>query len=145
MNLWKLLNNLVQSVIVWIKKSTHSKVDAPERVFSPYGLASPVGRQERHFYFFLFLLSRKARNVITKLPKDISKPIIPININMISAAFITTHLPSLRNRHAQTSCTCRVVHPLIKRKRLMFWYALNYYVSMHHTTSIHLYVQTIPV
>ena len=63
----------------------------PKVVFVLTDAASPVGRQERHFYFFLFLLSRKARNAITKLPKDISKPIIPINVNMISAAVITTH------------------------------------------------------
>ena len=69
-------------------------MDAPEVQVVLTDAASPVGRQERHFYFFLFLLSRKARNAITKLPKDISKPIIPININMISAAVITTHLPS---------------------------------------------------
>ena len=46
--------------------------------------AYPVGRQDRHFYFFLFLLSRKARNVTTKLPKDISNANIPMKIEMIS-------------------------------------------------------------
>ena len=39
-------------------------------------------------------LSRNASNAITKLPKAISKPIIPINIKMISAAAIdATSLP----------------------------------------------------
>ena len=52
-------------------------------------------RQDGHFYFFLpFLLSKKVRNATIKLPKEISKPIIPININMISAAVISrTSLP----------------------------------------------------
>ena len=34
--------------------------------------AYPVGRQDRHFYFRLFLLSRMASNATIKLPKDIS-------------------------------------------------------------------------
>ena len=52
-------------------------------------------RQDRHFYFFLlFLLSRKVRNATIRLPKEISKPIIPIKIKIISAAVIITHLPS---------------------------------------------------
>ena len=51
-------------------------------------------RQDRHFYFRLFLLSRKVSNATTKLPKAISKPIIPINIIIISVAVIcTTSLP----------------------------------------------------
>ena len=33
--------------------------------------AYPVGRQDRHFYFRLFLLLRKASNATIKLPKDI--------------------------------------------------------------------------
>ncbi len=47
------------------------------------------------FYFFLlFLLSRKVRNATIKLPKDTSKPIIPMNIKIISAAvMIRTSLP----------------------------------------------------
>lgn len=36
------------------------------------------------FYFFLFLLSRKARNATIKLPEDINKANIPIKIEMIS-------------------------------------------------------------
>ena len=72
-------------------------MDAPENILCcyPYGQPPiPFRRQDRHFYFFLFLFSRYARNVITKLPKAISKPIIPIKIIMISAAVILTHLPS---------------------------------------------------
>ena len=58
--------------------------------------ASPVGRQERHFYFFLFLLSRKARNATIKLPKATSKLNIPIITEIISKAVIITH--RLRSR-----------------------------------------------
>ena len=53
-------------------------------------------RQGGHYFFRLYSLSlsRKASNAITKLPKAISKPIIPINIKMISAAVIgATSLP----------------------------------------------------
>ena len=58
--------------------------------------ASSVGRQERHFYFFLlFLLSRKFRNATTKPPKVQSKVNIPRNIETISKAVIITHLPFL--------------------------------------------------
>ena len=46
--------------------------------------AYPVGRQDRHFYFRLFLLSRKASNATIKLPKDISNANIPMKIEMIS-------------------------------------------------------------
>ncbi len=52
--------------------------------------------QGGHYFFRLcsLSLSRKASNAITKLPKAISKPIIPINIKMISAAVIgATSLP----------------------------------------------------
>ena len=56
--------------------------------------AYPVGRQDRHFYFRLFLLSRKASNAINKLPKDISKAKTPIKTEMISNAVIyATSLP----------------------------------------------------
>ena len=50
--------------------------------------AYPVGRQDRHFYFRSFLLSRKASNAINKLPKDISNANTPIKIEMISNAVI---------------------------------------------------------
>ena len=56
--------------------------------------AYPVGRQDRHFYFRLFLLSRKASNAINKLPKDISKANTPIKTEIISNAVIcATSLP----------------------------------------------------
>ena len=46
--------------------------------------AYPVGRQDRHFYFRLFLLSRKASNATIKLPKDINNANIPMKIEMLS-------------------------------------------------------------
>ena len=84
------------------RKSTHSKVDAPEYdVIWSLDHASSVGRQERHFYFFLlFLLSRKFRNATTKPPKVQSKVNIPRNIDIISKAVIITHLPSYVFRQA---------------------------------------------
>jgi hypothetical protein len=71
------------------KKSTHSMVDAPGLVL-PLKMrgAHSVCRRGGHYFLCLFLLSRKASNAMTKLPKDISKPIIPINIKMISAALM---------------------------------------------------------
>jgi hypothetical protein len=57
--------------------------------------ASPVVRQERH-YFFLFLplsLSEKERSATTRLPKDINNVNIPMNILNISyAVTVTTSL-----------------------------------------------------
>ncbi len=44
--------------------------------------------QGRLIYFRLFLLSRKASNAITKLPKAISNANIPMKIEMISKAVI---------------------------------------------------------
>ena len=52
--------------------------------------AYPVGRQDRHFYFRLFLLLRKASNATIKLPKDISNANIPMKIEMISKAVMGT-------------------------------------------------------
>ena len=50
--------------------------------------------QDRHFYFFLFLLSRKARNAINNIPKDISNADTSRKIIMISYAVIShTSLP----------------------------------------------------
>ena len=46
--------------------------------------AYPVGRQDRHFYFRFFLLSRKFSNAINKLPEDTSNASIPRKIMMIS-------------------------------------------------------------
>ena len=72
------------------------KVELPKRGL-PLSERRPSWlRQGGHYFFRLcsLSLSRKASNAITKLPKEISKPIIPINIKMISAAVIgATSLP----------------------------------------------------
>ncbi|KEZ89452.1 hypothetical protein IO98_15905 [Lacrimispora celerecrescens] len=58
----------------------------------PYDTAYPVGRQGGHFYFLLFLLSRKARNATIKLPKDINKANISMKIVMTSYAVVSAFL-----------------------------------------------------
>lgn len=78
------------------KKSTHSKGGCSRiGLYALTGSAYPVCRQDRHLYFFLlFLLSKKVRNATIKLPKEIRRLIIPINIKIISAAVILrTSLP----------------------------------------------------
>ena len=56
--------------------------------------AYPVCRQDRHFYFRLFLLSRKASNAITRLPKAHNNVSMPRKIERISKAVIgATSLP----------------------------------------------------
>ena len=77
------------------KESTHSKVDAPRIDLNVLtDTAYPVGRQDRHFYFRLFLLSRKASNAITRLPKAHNNVSMPRKIERISKAVIgATSLP----------------------------------------------------
>lgn len=90
-NIMAILKNHIENQIDWCyirdRKSTHSKVDATQEGYM--SLWTPpilCVRQDRHFYFrlFLFLLSRKASNAIIKQPKDVSKANIPIKIEMIS-------------------------------------------------------------
>ena len=51
-------------------------------------------RQDRHFYFRLFLLLRKASNAITRLPKAHNNVSMPRKIERISKAVIgATSLP----------------------------------------------------
>lgn len=95
-------------------------------------------RQDRHFYFFLlFLLSRKVRNATTRLPKEISKPIIPINIKMISAAVILrTSLPMYSGK------------PVIKLGRLPPCHGYFPYFGFYHnltkiSTSAELWVRKV--
>ncbi len=103
------LKETASCVIMTLKRKPTSKWMLPRMVFNVLtDTASPVCRQERHFYFFLlFLLSRKVRHATIKLPKEISKPIIPINIKMISAAVIL-----------RTSLLMYSGEPVIKRGRL---------------------------
>ena len=86
---------LAVCAIVGIGKAPTPKWMLPSWLNVLTDTAYPVCWQDRHFYFFLlFLLSRKVRNATIKLPKEISKPIIPINIKIISAAVISrTSLP----------------------------------------------------
>lgn len=61
------------------------KVDAPKYAFCSYEHSLTCLPTGKAFYFFLlFLLSRKVRNAIIKLPKDINKANIPMKIVMIS-------------------------------------------------------------
>ena len=75
-------------------------MDAPERVkLGSYEPASPVCRQERHFYLrFLSLLSkRKLSNATSRLHDVTTKVSIPKNIEIISNAVIgATSLPRQR-------------------------------------------------
>ena len=78
-------------------RSPTPKVEYPKQRLLPLSERRPSWSQQGGHYFFRLCslsLSRKASNAITKLPKAISKPIIPINIKMISAAVIdATSLP----------------------------------------------------
>ncbi len=92
----KLLKFSSPHVILNIRKAPTPKVDASRTYYNILmDTAYPVVRQDKHFYFFLlFLLLRKVRNVTVKLPKEISRLIIPINIKIISAVVILrTSLP----------------------------------------------------
>ena len=77
------------------KESTHSQSGwLPVRLSVLTNTAYPVGRQDRHFYFRLFLLSRKASNAITRLPKAHNNVSMPRKIERISKAVIgATSLP----------------------------------------------------
>ena len=66
----------------------------PSRLNVLTDTAYPVCRQDRHFYFRLFLLSRKASNAITRLPKTHNNVNMPRKIERISKAVIgATSLP----------------------------------------------------
>ena len=80
------LNFSSNYAILNTRKAPTPKVDALGIVSNVLtDTAYPVARQDRHFYFFLlFLLSRKARNAIIKLPKDIIKVNIPMKTERIS-------------------------------------------------------------
>ena len=84
-------------VILDIGKAPTPKVDAPRIMLNVLtDTAYPVGRQDRHFYFFLLSLSlvRKARNATIKLPKIANKVSIPRKIEIISnAVILRTSLP----------------------------------------------------
>lgn len=60
------------------------KVDAPKYAFCSYEHSLTCLPTGKAFLFFLIILSRKVRNAIIKLPKDINKANIPMEIVMIS-------------------------------------------------------------
>ena len=84
------LQYIQHNVNIFIEmESTHSKVDAPsEATYLLLRGASPVCRQERHFYFRLFLFSRKVSNAMSKPPKDVNKDNIPKKTIIVSYAVI---------------------------------------------------------
>ena len=93
--------------------------------------ASSVGRQERHFYFFLlFLLSRKFRNATTKPPKVQSKVNIPRKIEIISKAVITTlRLRSASVRAKRMSTGHPAPLPMYSGKPVIWLGRLPFYTS----------------
>jgi hypothetical protein len=80
--------------ILGIGKAPTPKWMPPELGVNAFsGTAYPVADRIGIFYFLRFLLSRKASNAMSKLPKEIRRLIIPINIMMISEAVICTTSP----------------------------------------------------
>ncbi len=67
-------------------------MEYPKRGYLPLSERRPFWYEQGGHYFLCLCslsLSRKASNAVTKLPKAISKLIIPINIKMISASVIS--------------------------------------------------------
>lgn len=87
------------------RRSTHSKGGCSESRFLSLR-TTPIlcAGQDRHFYFFLpFLLLRKVKNATIKLPKEIRRLIIPINIKIVSAIVISrTSLPMYSRQAGST-------------------------------------------
>ena len=90
-NLIKWLYSLERSAIFVHRKSTHSKVDASGGIFSSLSrAASPVGRQERHFFYLFFReLLKKVSSAITNDPRDIKTLITLRTIMKISYIVIS--------------------------------------------------------
>ena len=74
--------------------------------------AYPVGRQDRHFYFRLFLLLRKASNAITRLPKAHNNVNMPMKIERISKAVICATVFALL-RSVLNGCPLDIQHPFL--------------------------------
>ena len=74
--------------------------------------AYPVGRQDRHFYFRLFLLLRKASNAITRLPKAHNNVNMPMKIESISKAVICATVFALL-RSVLNGCPLDIQHPFL--------------------------------
>ncbi len=113
-------------ILILEKESTHSKVDAPRWFLNVLtDIAYPVCRQDRHFYFRLFLLLRKASNAITRLPKGNNNVNMPMKIERISKAVI--HVTSLPMYPASRS------FGVGKATTLLSW-VLSY--GLRHATNI---------
>ena len=81
-------------ILILEKKAPTPKWMLPRCLDVLMDTAYPVGRQDRHFYFCLFLLLRKASNAITRLPKAHNNVNMPMKIERISKAVIcATSLP----------------------------------------------------
>ena len=84
----------------------------PVRLSVLTNTAYPVGRQDRHFYFRLFLLSRKASNAITRLPKAHNNVSMPRKIERISKAVIHATVFALL-RSVLNGCPPDIQHPFL--------------------------------
>ena len=89
------LNFLMLYGILSIKKAPTPKWMLPKVVFSSLSRAAhSVCRRGGHYFFRLFLLSRKASNATINPPKDINNANIPIKTDMVSYTVIcATSLP----------------------------------------------------
>ena len=106
-------------------ESTHSKVDAPSGVnYLLLRGASPVCRQERHFYFRLFLFSRKVSNAMSKPPKDVNKDNIPKKTIIVSYAVINI-----------TSLLCILANQFQSREVTTLSWVLSVVIFYHAYTS----------
>ena len=94
--------------------------------------AYPVCRRGRHFYFRLFLLSRKVSNAMMKPPKEISKAKIPRKTIIISYAVIyATSLPMYSGK--PVICVGRLP-PCHGYFPMAFAMLLIYHFSCHNST-----------
>ena len=106
-------------------ESTHSKVDAPSGfIYLLLRGASPVCRQERHFYFRLFLFSRKVSNAMSKPPKDVNKDNIPKKTIIVSYAVINI-----------TSLLCILANQFQSREVTTLSWVLSVVIFYHVYTS----------
>ena len=100
-------------------------------------------RQDRHFYFRLFLLSRKASNAITRLPKAHNNVNMPRKIERISKAVIgATSLPMYSGKPVigvGRLPPCRGYFPMAYAMQLI------YHFSRHNSTiSVNLFALIFP-
>ena len=129
-------------ILILEKESTHSKVDAPRWFLNVLtDTAYPVCRQDRHFYFRLFLLLRKASNAITRLPKAHNNVNMPMKIERISKAVIhATSLPMYSGkpviwyREATSSLRYGRRQTSVHRTLSALSWVLSY--GLHHATNI---------